>query len=232
MARITGLRPAAITIRRPVAGRGARQCMAPTGAPAPGLATIPVPGTYAHGSAVWGGGSGTANASFYNPRYGVSGSTNQNVNPYGRWGSSTVSGPNKTVNTASGANARGSAGGFSSSTGAEGAGYHNRATGSTGGVVKGSGGDVYAGRDGNVYRHTDSGWSKWNSGSWNSVQPPSNDSARPQNRQSGNLGANQGGRQQQFDRSSYQQLEQDRFGRMAGEGRFEGGGFGGGRFRR
>ncbi len=152
----------------------------------------PNTGTYAHGSAVWGGGSGTANASFYNPRYGVSGSTNQNVNPYGRWGSSTVSGPNKTVNTASGANARGSAGGFNSSTGAAGAGYHNRATGNSGGAVKGSNGDVYAGRDGNVYRHTDSGWSKWNSGSWNSMQPPSNGSARPQNRQSGNLGASLG----------------------------------------
>jgi hypothetical protein len=122
-------------------------------------------GTYSHGSAVWGGGSGTANASFYNPRYGVSGSTTQNVNPYGRWGSSNVSGPNKTVNTASASNARGSVGGFSSSTGAAGAGYHNRATGNSGGAVKGANGDVYAGRDGNVYRHTDDGWSKWNNGS-------------------------------------------------------------------
>jgi hypothetical protein len=192
----------------------------------------PNTGTYAHGSAVWDGGSGTANASFYNPRYGVSGSTNQNVNPYGRWGSSTVSGPNKTVNTASGSNARGSAGGFSSSTGAQGAGYHNRATGNSGGVVKAPSGDVYAGRDGNVYQHTDNGWSKWNNGSWNSVQPPANGSARSQNRQSGSLGASQGGRGQEFDRSNYQQLEQDRFGRTAGDGRFAGGGYGGGRFRR
>ncbi|HSU04077.1 MAG TPA: hypothetical protein VLI93_00755 [Acetobacteraceae bacterium] len=193
----------------------------------------PHTGTYSHGSAVWGGGSGTANASFYNPRYGVSGSTNQNVNPYGRWGSSTVSGPNKTVNTASGSNARGSAGGFSSSTGAEGAGYHNRATGNSGGVVKGAGGDVYAGRDGNVYQHTDSGWSKWNDGSWNQVQPKSGSSGRLQGTQSG---ASQGGRRTSMDSSSYQQLEQDRFSRQAGEGRFgggfEGGSGGGGRFRR
>ena len=65
----------------------------------------PSTGTYAHGSAAWGPNGGTANASFYNPRYGVSGSTTQNANAYSRWGSSTISGPNQTVNTASGSNA-------------------------------------------------------------------------------------------------------------------------------
>ncbi len=163
----------------------------------------PHTGTYAHGSAAWGGGSGTANASFYNPRYGVSGSTNQNVNPYGRWGSSTVSGPNKTVSTQSRSNAYGSAGSFSSSTGAQGAGYHSRVTGNSGAVVQGANGDVYAGRDGNVYQHTDSGWSKWNNGGWNPVQP---------------------NYQGSFDRSNYQQLQQDRLGRQAGADRFGGGG--------
>jgi hypothetical protein len=185
-------------------------------------------GTYSHGSAVWGGGSGTANASFYNPRYGVSGSTTQNVNPYGRWGSSTVSGPNKTVNTASASNARGSVGGFSSSTGAAGAGYHNRATGNSGGVAKGANGDVYAGRDGNVYRHSDDGWSKWNNGSWNPVQPPSNQAGRRQGSQGGGYGGAQGGRFSRIDSGSYGQLEQDRLGRQFGGGRFSGGG----RFRR
>ena len=43
MARITGLQPAAITIRRRAAGRGVRPCMAPMAAPGPGLVTIPVP---------------------------------------------------------------------------------------------------------------------------------------------------------------------------------------------
>lgn len=180
----------------------------------------PRTGTYSHGSAVWGGGSGTANASFYNPRYGVSGSTTQNANPYARWGSSTVSGPNKTVNTASG-----SVGGFSSSTGAAGAGYHDRVTGNSGGVVKGSGGDVYAGRDGNVYRHTDDGWSKWNNGSWNPVQPPSNQSGRRQGSQNGGYDSAQGGRFDRIDGGSYGQLEQDRLGRQFGQGRFGGGGF-------
>ena len=131
----------------------------------------PRTGTYSRGSAVWGGGSGTAHASFYNSRYGISGSTTQNANPYARWGSSTVTGPNNTVNTASGRNANGAAGGFSSSSGAAGAGYHNRATGNSGGAVRTSGGDVYAGRDGNVYRHTDSGWSKWDNGGWNTGKP-------------------------------------------------------------
>ncbi|HXT78451.1 MAG TPA: hypothetical protein VN702_02715 [Acetobacteraceae bacterium] len=201
----------------------------------------PSTGSYAHGSATWGGGSGTANASFYNARTGVSGSTNQNVNPYGRWGSSTISGPNQTVNTQSRSNAQGSAGSFSSSTGAEGAGYHNRATGNSGGAVKTSGGDVYAGRDGNVYQHTDSGWSKWNNGGWSPVQPPSNSGSRTQptsQRTSGtsNVGGTQyGSHPSSTDRSSYQQLEQDRLGREAGEGRYSGrygsgGGSGGGRF--
>jgi hypothetical protein len=179
--------------------------------------------TYAHGSAVWGGGSGTANASFYNPRYGVSGTTNQNVNPYGRWGSSTVTGPNKTVNTQSRSNAQGSAGSFSSSTGAAGAGYHSRVTGNSGGVAKGANGDVYAGRDGNVYQHTDSGWSKWNNGGWTPVQPPAN--------RSNNFGANEAGRwRSSIDQGSYRQLEQDRLGRQVGDGRFGGGRFGGGGF--
>ncbi len=172
----------------------------------------PHTGTYAHGSAAWGGGSGTANASFYNPRYGVSGSTNQNVDPYGRWGSSTVSGPNKTVNTQSRSNAYGTAGSFNSSTGAQGAGYHNRATGNSGAVVQGANGDVYAGRDGNVYQHTDNGWSKWNNGGWTQMQPPAR-------------GSGQG----TFDPGSYQQLQRDQFGRQAGYGRFGGGG---GRFAR
>ncbi|HUC19232.1 MAG TPA: hypothetical protein VMA37_16250 [Acetobacteraceae bacterium] len=167
----------------------------------------PHTGTYAHGSAAWGGGSGTANASFYNPRYGVSGSTNQNVDPYGRWGSSTVSGPNKTVNTQSRSNAYGTAGSFSSSTGAQGAGYHSRATGNSGAVVQGANGDVYAGRDGNVYQHTDNGWSKWNNGGWTQVQPPAG-----------------GSRQGTFDPGSYQQLQRDQFGRQEGAGRFGGGG--------
>jgi hypothetical protein len=182
----------------------------------------PSTGSYARGSAVWGNGSGSANASYYNARSGVSGSTNQNWNQYSRWGSSTFSGPNQTVHTQSRSNAQGSTGSFRSSTGAEGAGYHNRATGGSGGVVKGAGGDVYAGRDGNVYRHTDNGWQSWNNGGWNPVQRPSGGTGRLQ----GSSGDN------------YQQLQRDRLGRQAGEGRFGGefgdrfGGGGGRGFRR
>jgi hypothetical protein len=193
----------------------------------------PSTGSYAHGSASWGNGSGTANASYYNARTGVSGATNQNVNPYGRWGSSTFSGPNQTVNTQSGANANGRAGGFNSSTGAKGAGYQNAVTGGSGGAVKTQGGDVYAGHDGNVYKHTDSGWEKYDKGNgWNSVQPPANHPSPPANNPA-SLGATQGNRSSGMDNGNYQQLEQDRLGRQAGAGnRFGGSRDSGGRSRR
>src|SRR4029453_14862729 len=106
-----------------------------------------------------------------NTRSGISGSTNQNSNAYGRWGSSTISGPNQTVQTQSQSKARGSTGSFTSSSGAQGAGVKG-AGGNSPGVVKGAGGDVYAGADGNVYKKTDSGWEKYNNGSWSSVQKP------------------------------------------------------------
>jgi hypothetical protein len=187
----------------------------------------PSTGSYAHGSASWSNGSGSANASYYDARTGVSGSTNQNVNPYGRWGSSTFAGPNQTVNTQSRANSNGRAGSFDSSTGATGAGYQNAVTGGSAAAVKTQGGDVYAGHDGNVYKHTDSGWSKYVDGSWNAVQPPANHPDPPGG--NGNTrGASQGRGTSSAagytDRGSYQQLEQDRLGRQAGGGRFGGGG--------
>jgi hypothetical protein len=135
----------------------------------------PTTGGYAHGSASWNANGGSAQGSYYNPRTGVTGSTTQNANAYSRWGSSTFSGPNQTVNTESGSNARGSAGAFSSSTGAQGAGYHG-VNGNTGGAVKTQNGDVYAGHDGNAYQHTSSGWSKWNDGGWQPVNPPTSSS--------------------------------------------------------
>jgi hypothetical protein len=189
----------------------------------------PSTGSYAHGSASWSNGSGSVNASYYNARTGVSGSTNQNVDPYGRWGSSTLAGPNQTVNTQSRANSNGRAGSFDSSSGAKGAGYQNAVTGGSGGAVKTQGDDVYAGHDGNVYKHTDSGWSKYDNGSWNAVQPPSNrptppsSSNGPPSSNGNTLGAAQGGRGNgtgdSMDRGNYQQLEQDRLGRQAGGGR-------------
>jgi len=133
----------------------------------------PSTGSYAHGSASWGTNSGTANANWYNARSGITGSTNQNYNQYGSWGSSTFSGANKTVTTQHQSNAQGTAGSFQSSTGAEGAGVKG-AGGNNAGAVKTSGGDVYAGADGNVYKKTSDGWSKYNDGSWNPVTPPTN----------------------------------------------------------
>lgn len=187
----------------------------------------PATGTYSHGSAAWGVNGGTANASFYNPRYGMSGSTTQNANPYGRWGSSVVSGPNQTVHTESGSNARGSAGAFSSSTGVQGAGVHGT-KGNSAGVVKGAGGNVYAGRDGNVYKHTDTGWSKWNGGAWNSVQPSSqpngNGGLSQLHTNPNTAGATQSrATRPSFDSQSYGQLEQDRQARQFGNQRVQGG---------
>lgn len=132
----------------------------------------PTTGSYAHGSAVWGPDGASGNASWYNANTGRSGSTQQNSNAYGRWGSSTISGPNQTVHTQSQSNAQGSAGSFSSSSGAKGAGVSG-AGGNRAGAVKTSSGDVYAGADGNVYKKTDSGWQKYDDGSWSSVQKPS-----------------------------------------------------------
>jgi len=136
----------------------------------------PTTGTYAHGSASWGPDGGTGHASFDNNNTGRSGSTTQNWNQYERWGSSTVSGPNQTINTQSAANAQGRAGSFSSSTGAKGAGVQG-AGGNQAGVVKTAGGNTYAGADGNVYKNTGDGWSKYDNGAWNPVTPPANNRA-------------------------------------------------------
>ncbi len=131
----------------------------------------PTNGSYAHGGAVWGPDGASGNASWYNANTGRSGSTQQNSNAYGRWGSSTISGPNQTVHTQSQTNAQGSAGSFSSTSGAKGAGVSG-ASGNKAGAVKTSSGDVYAGADGNVYKKTDSGWQKYDNGSWSTVQKP------------------------------------------------------------
>ena len=143
----------------------------------------PSTGGYARGTASWNANGGSAQGSYYNPRTGVSGSTNQSWNAYSRWGSSTLTGPNQTVHTQSGSNAQGRAGSFSSSTGAEGAGYRG-VNGNSGGAAKTQNGDVYAGHDGNAYQHTSDGWSKWSNGGWQPVNPPSGTTAST-NRSSG-----------------------------------------------
>jgi hypothetical protein len=152
----------------------------------------PSTGSYAHGSAAWGPDGASANASWYNANTGRSGSTQQNSNAYGRWGSSTISGPNQTVHTQSQSNAQGRAGSFSSSSGAKGAGASG-AGGNRGGVVKTSGGDVYAGADGNVYKKTDDGWQKYDNGSWNNVQKPSSTTSQRNATASSAPGATQAG---------------------------------------
>jgi hypothetical protein len=202
----------------------------------------PTTGSYAHGSAVWGPDGASGNASWYNANTGRTGYTQQNSNAYGRWGSSTISGPNQTVHTQSGSNAYGSAGSVTSSSGAKAAGVSG-AGGNNAGAVKTAGGDVYAGADGNVYKKTDSGWQKYDNGSWNSVNKP----VATQQRTAGQPNS-MGGTQARGSFEGMSQLEQDRTARMTGgarqqqfesmRGGFEGrggGGFagrGGGGFRR
>ncbi|MFO1316730.1 MAG: hypothetical protein U1F58_14125 [Burkholderiales bacterium] len=214
----------------------------------------PSTGSYAHGSAAWGPDGAAGQASWYNANTGRSGSTQQNSNAYGRWGSTTIAGPDQTVHTQSRSNAQGSAGSFTSSSGAKGAGVSG-AGGNSGGVVKTSGGDVYAGADGNVYRKTDDGWQKYDDGSWNSVDKSasqrnatsSSTTSAASQRQATGQGAEAGATQRasaatgggRFEGMS--QLENDHGARMAGGARSQqfqstrGGGFagrGGGGFRR
>ncbi|MEO8303212.1 MAG: hypothetical protein ABI724_03760 [Betaproteobacteria bacterium] len=209
----------------------------------------PSTGGYAHGSAVWGPDGGSANANWYNPRTGISGSTNQNSNAYGRWGSSTISGPNQTIHTQSQSNAQGSAGSFSSSTGAKGAGVKG-AGGNSAGAVKTAGGDVYAGADGNVYKKTDSGWEKYNNGSWNPVEKPASPKNAPASQNLSGAtqknvpasqslsGATQNRPAQGSRFEGFGQLEQDRTARSTGAARQQQWGaqrearMGGGGFRR
>jgi hypothetical protein len=186
----------------------------PYGGAAAGSAYNPTTGSYAHGSAVWGPDGASGNASWYNANTGRTGYTQQNSNAYGRWGSSTISGPNQTVHTQSGSNAYGSAGSFSSSSGAKGAAVSG-AGGNNAAAVKTSGGDVYAGADGNVYKKTDSGWEKYDNGSWNSVNKPT---TQPQPQRTSSQASTVGGTQSRgsFDSS---QLDQDRSARMTGSSR-------------
>ena len=204
----------------------------------------PSTGSYAHGSASWGTDGGAANASWYNARTGVSGSTNQNANAYGRWGSSEISGPNQTVNTRSQSSAQGSAGAFSSTSGAEGAGVRG-AGGNNAGIVKGPGGNVYAGADGNVYQHSSDGWSKYDNGAWDPVTKPTNpnttgaadqrtaagatpspaSAANPnasgRSGASGQSGGGAASRQSWANSADGRQLDQDRFARNEGSQRFQ-----------
>ncbi len=122
----------------------------------------PATGTYARGGAVYGPNGGVAaGGSFYNSRYGVSGSTYQERTPYGSWGASAV---HTQYGNAYGAHASGAYG--------EAAGVATRY--GTSAVAKGANGDVYAGHDGNVYRNQDGSWQKsTGGGNWSNVQSPS-----------------------------------------------------------
>ncbi|HTI00997.1 MAG TPA: hypothetical protein VL752_08630 [Acidisoma sp.] len=195
----------------------------PYGGAAAGSRYNPSTGAYAHGSAVWGNGSASAHGYGYNPSTGRAGSTTQNANAYGRWGSSTVSGPNGTVNTASASNARGSAGAFNASNGAQGAAVHG-AGGNNAAAVKTSSGNVYAGADGNAYKHTSSGWSKWDNGSWQQAQRPTSQSVQANHP---NYTQPSGGYQRPASSQNWSQLNRDQTARQYGgynRGAYGGGG--------
>jgi len=177
---------------------------------------------------VWGPDGASGNANWYNANTGRTGSTQQNSNAYGRWGSSTISGPNQTVHTQSGSNAYGSAGSFSSTSGAKGAAVSG-AGGNSAGAVKTSGGDVYAGADGNVYKKTDSGWQKYDNGSWNSVDKSADTRSTSAQASAQPAAANRSSAQQSMQArpastqgggaGSFSQLEQDHSARSYGNAR-------------
>ena len=198
----------------------------PYGGAAAGSRYNPSTGAYAHGSAVWGNGSASAHGYAYNPSTGVAGSTTQNANAYGRWGSSTVSGKNGTVNTASASNARGTAGAFNASNGAQGAAVHTN-NGHNAAAVQTKNGNVYAGADGNAYKHTSSGWSKYSNGSWQQAQKPTTQSAQANHP---NYTQPSGGYQRPTSSSnSWSQLNRDQTARQYGgynRGAYSGGGGG------
>ena len=162
------------TVYNPSTGAWAQRGVVygPNGGASGTSAYNPSTGSYVQGNAVWDSNSGAATADWYNANSGIAGSTDQNWESGTRTGSSTFSGSEQTVETRSTASSEGAAGGFSSSSGAKGAGATD-GQGNSAGVVKTEDGDVYAGSDGDVYRKTDEGWQSYEDGSWNSVDPSS-----------------------------------------------------------
>ncbi len=107
---------------------------------APTIIPQPVPTRMA---ARYGGQGGSAYGRFSNPATGRYGSTWQSWSPYGRSGSSSVTGANGTVHTQSGSNANGSAAEFNASNGAYGGSMHNAANGNNTSAVKATGARSY-----------------------------------------------------------------------------------------
>jgi hypothetical protein len=131
----------------------------------------PNTGVYAHGATAWGPYGSSSYGAAYNPGTGTYATTHQSSNVYAQWGQSVVTRGSQSLQTGHYTNSSGTAAGFRTSGGAEGAGYHGQG-GHNAGVVKTANDNLYAGRDGNVYKQTDSGWYKYQDGSWNPVQPP------------------------------------------------------------
>jgi len=127
----------------------------------------PRTGTYARAAGAWGGYSGAMVAEAYNPRTGGYGRTRQSTNPYGSWGTSTVTRGDQWARTAS---IRSSEGAIAAGRGSQGRGLVVGGTEDRRGViVRGANDDVYVGRDGSVYRRDGDSWSQHDGRDWRTV---------------------------------------------------------------
>ncbi len=251
-------------------GRGAA-VYGPYGGAGAGWAYNPTAGTYARGARAYGPYGGAGYVAAYNPRTGAYGRaetqygpdgrttwaqggnpwtgtyarTEQNRTPYAQWGSSTVTRGGQTTNGAHYSDSRGTVGGFESTTGAKGAGYHTE-SGKSGGVVD-SGSNVYADHNGNVYKHSsDDGWQKYDDGGWQDTQRQNDAGSRSERTQGQARQGGLGGAREDGGGEGSAGLDRDRGARESGllggslggggfeqsRGRRFGGGFGGGGFGR
>ena len=232
-----GARPAdAPTTRPPAPGRRAAPSTARTAAPAHGRPITRPPAATPTAAPPGATAAAPPTPASTTRAPGVSGSTNQNANPYGRWGSSTFTGPNQTVNTTERQQRQrlGRQFQFQHRRG------RRRLPQQRHRQQRRCGQDqerrrVCRARRQRLPAHRQRLVEIEQRRLESRLQPP----AGSANRQSGTTASNSlGGTQQprsggsRLDSSSYQQLEHDRLGRQAGQRHVgDGGGFGGGRFR-
>lgn len=181
----------------------------------------PATGRYGRSASVQGWYGGRTTASTYNPWTGGYAATSQGHNAYAQWGTSVAGRGNQWVQTGHVTTANGTAAGYRTSSGNQGA----VVRGSNGTVVKTDNG-IYAGHDGNVYKKSDGGgWSQYNKGQWNNVDKNANGNLNgaTQQRNMNSLDRSEQSRQRgQMQTQKYNNFQ--RGGNMGGGGRFGGGG--------
>jgi hypothetical protein len=184
----------------------------------------PATGRYGRSASVQGWYGGRTVASTYNPWTGAYGATSQSHNAYAQWGRSAAVRGDQLVQTGHVSTARGTAAGYRTSSGQQGAAFR----GQSGTIARGSN-YTYAGNDGNVYRKDSSGnWSKYSNGGWNNVDT----SGARQQAQQGLQNARQGSSVEPRTMQGLNQSSQSRDRGQMQTQRYRSYRSGGGRFRR